>query len=127
MDAAVARREGETLLGVLDGDGFLEAVLQRDLHPDRDRRDVVVDVSKITFGVHRNGLSPARGRSLSMGTVVRRSFGGRHLRRTRRRVDTAKKKAPASPTNRCRDLRCFAALGPTGVSNCPAVGTTART
>ena len=50
--AAVARDEGEMLLGVLNGDGFLEAVLQRDLHPDGDRGDVVKDVAEIGFGIH---------------------------------------------------------------------------
>ena len=44
VDAAVARGEGKPLLGILDGDGLLEAVFERDLHPDGDGGHVVVDV-----------------------------------------------------------------------------------
>src|SRR5687767_3377338 len=52
MDPAVARGEAEALLGVLHGDGFLEAVLESDLHADGDRLDVVVDVFEVSADAH---------------------------------------------------------------------------
>ena len=47
VDAAIAWGEAEALLGVLDGDGFLEAIFQRDLHARDDRRHGVADVGEI--------------------------------------------------------------------------------
>src|SRR4051812_30197512 len=73
VDAAVARGEGEPLLGVLHGHRLLKAVLDRDLHPDRDRADVVVDVLEIAFDAHRDRIiAGRRGKSTRRG---RRALG----------------------------------------------------
>src|SRR5262249_3577322 len=50
MDAAIARCERQSLLRILNGDRFLKAVLESDLHPDRDGFDVVVDVAEVIAG-----------------------------------------------------------------------------
>src|SRR5438552_9366418 len=71
MDAAVARREGQVLLGILDGDGLLEAVLERDLHADGDRGHVVDDVFEIRFGRHRSDECKRPGKMCNdMGTCA---------------------------------------------------------
>lgn len=52
VDAAVTRREGESLFGVLDGGGVLEAVFEGDSEADGDRLDVVVDISEVFLNGH---------------------------------------------------------------------------
>jgi len=61
VDPAVPRREGQVLLGVLHGDRLLEAILQRDLHPDRDGPHVVVDVSEVRRGGRAHAGGPGKG------------------------------------------------------------------
>lgn len=60
MNATISRRESQPLLGILNRDRFLKTILQGDLHADRDRGNVVVNIAKVGFGVHCRNYGQGR-------------------------------------------------------------------
>ena len=52
VNPAIARREAQVLLGVLDRDSLLKAILDRDPQSDRNRLEVVVNVLEIIALAH---------------------------------------------------------------------------